>query len=131
LIDLAGKSPRPPAGEIKPARFAGRFTSLWGVIDIAVLGGRLFRIHPAQPDPTENVAELQIVDETTLRVAGGDGYGSFGEAFTFTFAGDGTVVGVRGDSQVSLVPLPAFQLSPVVPAADRRVRSPETPAGPG
>ena len=44
-----------------------------GVSDIAVLGGRLFRIHPAQPDPTENAAELHVIDRNTLRVAGGDG----------------------------------------------------------
>jgi len=131
LIDLAGKSPRPPTGKIEPARFTGRFASLWGVIDIAVLGGRLFRIHPAQPDPTENVAELEIVDDATLRIAGGDGYGSFGETLTFTFAADCAVIGVRGESQVSLVPLPAFGVPPVVPAVSRGVRSPGSPVAPG
>ena len=47
-------------------------------------------------------------------MAGGDGYGSFGEEFTFTFAEDGAVLGVRGESRVSLVPLPAFVLPDVV-----------------
>ncbi|MET0862727.1 MAG: serine hydrolase domain-containing protein [Nakamurella sp.] len=116
LIDLAGKSARPAESGINPARFVGRFASLWGVIDIALLGGRLYRIHPAQPDPTENAAELDILDEDTLRVAGGDGYGSFGERLTFTFAADGGVVGVRGESQVSLVPLLSYVLPEVVQA---------------
>jgi len=131
LIDLAGKKPRPPATDIEPARFAGRFASLWGVIDIAFLGGRLFRIHPAQPDPTENAAQLDILDRNTLRVTGGDGYGSFGETFTFTFAADGSVAGVRGESQVSLVPLSAFELPPVVTAVGRNIKNRETPVAPG
>jgi len=131
LIDLAGKSSRPPVTNIDPARFAGRFASLWGVCDIAVLGGRLFRILPAQPDPTENAAELDIVDANTLRVAGGDGYGSFGETLGFTFAGDGSVAGVRGESQVSLVPLSVFELPGVVRAVDRAVTSQGSPVAPG
>lgn len=116
LIDLAGASPRPTDTTADPTRFAGRFASLWGVVDIVVLGGRLFRIHPAQADPTENVAELAIVDDRTLRVAGGDGYGSFGEEFDFTFAGDGSVISVRGDSRTTFVPLPTFTLPTVVVA---------------
>jgi CubicO group peptidase (beta-lactamase class C family) len=119
LIDLAGAAARPDQPPIDPARFAGRYASLWGVVDIASLGGRLFRIHPAQADPTDGVAELRIVDEDTLQVAGGDGYGSFGEQLTFTFGADGAVASVRGESQVSLVPLQEFTVPSVVKAPSR------------
>ena len=116
LIDLAGSSPRPERTSVDPHRFTGRFASLWGVVDIAVLGGRLFRIHPAQADPTENVAELRVIDQHTLQVDGGDGYGSFGEQFTFTFDPNGDIASVRGESQVSLQRLQDFALPATVRA---------------
>ena len=119
LIDLAGASARPKQSPIDPGRFAGRYASLWGVVDIASLGGRLFRIHPTQADPTDGVAELRIVDQDTLQVAGGDGYGSFGEQLSFTFGPDGAVAAVRGESQVSLVPLREFTVPAVVQAPSR------------
>jgi CubicO group peptidase (beta-lactamase class C family) len=119
LIDLAGATARPEQPSIDPARFTGRYASLWGVVDIASLGGRLFRIHPAQADPTDGVAELRIVDQDTLQVAGGDGYGSFGEQLTFTFGPDGAVAGVRGESRVSLVPWEKFTVPAVVQAPFR------------
>ena len=118
LIDLAGASPRPEPTPVDPHRFTGRFASLWGVVDIAVLGGRLFRIHPAQADPTENVAELRIVDQHTLQIGGGDGYGSFGERFRFTFDANGDIDDVRGESQVSLKPLQDFSLPEAVRAPE-------------
>jgi CubicO group peptidase (beta-lactamase class C family) len=117
LIELAGSKPRPDAVAIDPARFTGRFASLWGVLDIALLGGRLYRIHPAQVDPTENVAELRIVDRSTLRIAGGDGYGSFGEPITFTFDDSDAITGIRAESQVSMLPLGRFSLPTAVKVA--------------
>jgi CubicO group peptidase (beta-lactamase class C family) len=110
LIDLAGAKDRPAAGTVDPERFCGRYAGLWGVVDIAVLGGRLHRLHPALADPVDDAAELEIVDESTLRIAGGSGYGSYGELMPFTFADDGTVVSLRGESGGTLVPIDRFEL---------------------
>ena len=74
---------------------------------------------------------LRLWIEDTLRVAGGDGYGSFGETFTYTFTDDGSIAGVRGESQVSLVPLSAFELPPVVTAVGRTLKNRGTPTAPG
>ena len=109
LIDLAGSKPR-PADDADPSRFAGRFASVWGVLDIAVLGGRLYRVHTASPDPSEDAAELEIVDETTLRVIGGSGYGSYGELFEYTFGADGRVERMRGESGATVLPIESFTL---------------------
>ncbi|WP_197676401.1 serine hydrolase domain-containing protein [Nakamurella panacisegetis] len=109
IIDRAGAKPRPEPG-IDPSRFAGRYASLWGVIDIALLGGRLYEIAPAAVDPTAAVAELEIVDEHTLKVIAGPGYGSFGEHYRFTFGDDGTVRSFRGGSGSTLVPLVDYVL---------------------
>ena len=109
LIDLAGAKPRPEPG-IDPARFAGRFASLWGVVDIAVLGGRLYEIAPAAADPTAVVGELEIVDEQTLKVIAGPGYASFGERYRYKFNRDGSVRSFRGGSGATLVPLGDFVL---------------------
>ena len=109
LIDLAGSKPRPDPG-VDPARFAGRFASLWGVVDIAVLGGRLYEIAPAAIDPTAAVAELEIVDEHTVKVVAGPGYGSFGELYRYSFRDDGSVLSFRGGSGATLVPLTDYVL---------------------
>lgn len=109
LIDLAGSKPRPVAGP-DPSRFAGRFASLWGVEDVAVLGGRLYRLHPNAADPSEEAAELEFVGDTTLRVVGGSGYGSYGELFEYSFSDRGDVESLRGESRATLVPIDSFVL---------------------
>lgn len=108
LIDLASSQPRGDAGGL--ARFVGRYASLWGVIDIALLGGRLYQIHPTAIDPTADAAELTPVDEHTLRVAGGGGYESYGEHYRFTFGPDGAVVSMRGGSAATLYPLENYSV---------------------
>lgn len=114
LIDLAGAKPRPiqdPAQpDIDAARFTGRFASLWGVVDIALLGGRLYEISPSAIDPTAVVAELEVLDDDTLQVVAGPGYGSFGEQYRYTFNDDGSVRSFRGGSGTTMVPLPKFVL---------------------
>ena len=52
-------------------RFCGRFANLWGVHDVASLGGQLLLLNPSLPDPTEGYAVLTIQDEATLRVTSG------------------------------------------------------------
>jgi CubicO group peptidase (beta-lactamase class C family) len=90
LLDLASSRERSSADL---ARFAGRFGSIFGLGDIALLGGQLYWLSPDQDDPTAEAASLEVEGDT-LRVTGGSGYGAFGESFRYTFD-DGKVVSVR------------------------------------
>ena len=91
-------------------RFTGRFASLTGVTDVALLGGRLFLLSAAAPDPVEGAIELDVVDEHTLRMTGDKGFGSYGEPVRYRFAADGTVESLRASSGMTLTPLARFTL---------------------
>jgi len=108
LLDRAcdGALPTPAGSE----RFTGRFASLWSVNDVALLGGRLFLMAPTVADPAEPMPELEIVDDTTLRIAGGSGYGAPGELLRYTFDADGSIQSLRGPSASTLLPLERFAL---------------------
>ena len=56
-----------------------------------------------QPQPLE-------ADGDTLRVTGGNGYGSYGESYAFTFDTNGAVETVRGSSGLTLQPIDTFTL---------------------
>ncbi|GAA1637617.1 hypothetical protein GCM10009744_28600 [Kribbella alba] len=105
LIDLAESEDR-GQGE---ARFTGRYANLWGVYDIALLGGRLYVIDPTSPDPAAEPQTLEVEGDS-LRVTGGNGYGSYGESYRFTFDDNGRVESVRGSSGLLAQPLDAFVL---------------------
>lgn len=108
LLDLALTVP-PTDRDLR--RFTGRFASLWGVSDVALLGGRLYLLKPTTADPTDKVVELDVVDDVTLRVAGGGtGFGSYGEPLTYTFDAQGAVSTVRMDSGLTFVPLERLRL---------------------
>lgn len=97
LLDLAHAAPEGtavPEG-IDPHTFTGRFASLMGVCDIALLGGRLVELASAATDPTDSWDELQVVDADTLTVTAGPGFGGTGEPVTYTRAADGTPELVR------------------------------------
>jgi CubicO group peptidase (beta-lactamase class C family) len=89
-------------------RFTGRFASLWGVQDVIRLDGRLFAVDPTAPEPADEAAGLEVVDDHSLRIVGGRGGNSYGELMRYEFGPDG-IVSVRGDSGCSLTPfeLPA------------------------
>ena len=109
LLDFAAAKPRPePAGDL--SKYTGRFAALWGISDIALLGGRLYRLHPTLPDPTEDAAELEVVGDGALRIAGGSGFGSFGETIRYTFGADGSVTSIRAESASTMVPIERFEL---------------------
>jgi CubicO group peptidase (beta-lactamase class C family) len=99
LARAATHAPAPDA-----ARFTGRFASLWGVMDVAELDGRLFALHPAAPEPAEDAVPLEVVDERTLHIVGGRGANSYGEMMRYEFDGAGAVVRLRGDSGMSMTP---------------------------
>lgn len=106
LLDLAESKDR---GEGDLARFTGRFANLWGVTDFVVIGGRLYATDPSGPNPADEPQPLEA-DGDTLRVTGGNGYGSYGESYRFTFDADGAVETVRGSSGLSLQPIDNFTL---------------------
>lgn len=91
-------------GDERAVRFTGRFASLWGVLDVVRLDGRLFAVDPTAPDPTDEAAALEVVDDTTLRIVGGRGGNSYGELMRYEFNADGTVRSLRADSGATVTP---------------------------
>lgn len=83
------------SADIPTSRFEGRYTNDEGVMDIVALGERLVELPLASPNPTEALVDLAIVDESTLKVTSGSGFGSVGELMHFTFDADGTVSRIR------------------------------------
>jgi D-alanyl-D-alanine carboxypeptidase len=112
LLDLALAAPGRPADsgpEVPtPERFAGRFANLWGVTDVALLGGRLVLLHPGAPEPAEEYAELTVADADTLRLEAVPGFGSPGETVDYEWAADGTASRVRAGG-ISSWPLDVFR----------------------
>jgi CubicO group peptidase (beta-lactamase class C family) len=101
-------APRAPRADIPSSRFTGRFGNMWGVLDVVQLGERLVSLHPGSPNPLDGLDELEIVDENTLLISKGNGFGSVGERMVYEFAADGSVVSVRGSGGMSLWPLEAL-----------------------
>jgi hypothetical protein len=65
--------------------------SLWGITDIASFGGKLVALSPDEGDPTAHATDLSVVDDNTLRISGGSGYGSPGETVRYERDADGQV----------------------------------------
>jgi D-alanyl-D-alanine carboxypeptidase len=99
LVDVAmaprAELPRPPTGAPPLAAFTGRFASLWGVVDIAELGGRLVLVRPTLADPLPGIEELEVVDAGTLRVAAQPGFGPAGEPIRFERDTSGRILSLR------------------------------------
>jgi CubicO group peptidase (beta-lactamase class C family) len=108
LIDLATnpKEP-PPTTEVDLDRFCGRFANLWGVRDVARLGGRLYQLDPTVDDPTHEPIALDVVDEQTLRMSVENSFASPGELLRYSFGDDG-VGSVRGGSGATAYPYDRF-----------------------
>jgi CubicO group peptidase (beta-lactamase class C family) len=110
LLDLALAAPgdggRRPAEELQ--RFTGRFANLWGVTDIALLGGRLVLLHPGAPDPAEDHTELTVAGPDSLRLETVAGFGSPGESVEYEWSPDGTAGRVRIGG-ISAWPVEAFR----------------------
>ncbi len=102
LMDLAASASHEPAPD--GARFTGRFSTIWGVQDVALLDGRLFGLNPAGADPADDPVALEIVDDTTLKMVSGPGVGSVGELARYEFAPDGAIRSVRGTSGLTMRP---------------------------
>jgi D-alanyl-D-alanine carboxypeptidase len=99
LLDVAlrprAELPAPPPDALPLGSFTGRFANVWGVLDVAELGGRLVLLRPTAADPLPTVEELQVVDPGTLRVAPQPGFGASGEPVPVERGPDGRVASLR------------------------------------
>lgn len=102
LMDLAASATHRPAPD--GARFAGRFATLWGVQDVALLDGRLFLLNPTVANPADDPVALEVLDRSRLKLVSGPGGASVGELMHYEFAPDGTVRSVRGGSGMTMHP---------------------------
>jgi hypothetical protein len=93
----------PDIAETSTARFEGRFANLWGVLDIVRLGERLLAIDAGAADPLDEPDELAVVDDATLRITAGNGFGAVGELIHYTTA-NGEVVSIRGGGGMTMWP---------------------------
>ncbi|MBN9154668.1 MAG: beta-lactamase family protein [Microbacterium sp.] len=82
--------------------FEGRFAAPWGVLDVVRLGDRLLAVSPVGPEPLAGKDELEVVDDDTLRIASGDGFGSIGELIHYTRDAAGETVRVRGSGGMTM-----------------------------
>ena len=101
-----GRTATPPATSTP---YTGRFATLWGVIDVVALGGRLYALDPDARRPDRRRRQrLEVVDADTLRIAEAPGYGSPGERYVYDRDGDGAVRAVRGGSGTTALPDDVF-----------------------
>jgi CubicO group peptidase (beta-lactamase class C family) len=111
LIDLAlnppADAPEPPADARRLGEYTGRFGALWGVSDIAELGGRLLMLRPNLPDPAAAYEELTVTGRDTLRIHRGPGFGNVGEQVVLERDTDGAITAVRDG--MTAWPLDAFR----------------------
>jgi len=103
LVDLAADRDEPRSGG-DLSRFTGRFANVWGVTDVAELGGRLVWLNPASDDAWQAPVDLVVEGEDRLRFRGGNGYGSHGEALEYVVT-DGRVTAIRGSSGMTWHPV--------------------------
>ena len=110
LIDLAladdGITKPTKAKDLE--KFEGRFATLWGVTDVANLGGRLYILPPAQNDPADMAIELEVIDDKTVKRVGGSKFGARGEDLTYHFGKKGNITKVTGGH--TMVPADKFKL---------------------
>jgi CubicO group peptidase (beta-lactamase class C family) len=95
LLDLALAAPEGAVPQERLQRYTGRFANLWGLNDVALLGGRLVLLHPSAPEPAAEYAELTVEGPDTLRLETVPGFGSPGETVQYEWAADGTAGRVR------------------------------------
>ncbi|SEF15964.1 serine hydrolase domain-containing protein [Jiangella alba] len=119
LAETAGPQLTPSAADL--SRFTGRYASMWRVFDVVDLAGRLYLLDPTDRDPTEEPMRLAVVDDHTLRIAGGTGYAPVGETIRYHF-------GVDGVASVQAFAMTAYPIDRVARAVRTRDRvSPGTP----
>jgi CubicO group peptidase (beta-lactamase class C family) len=99
-----GRKARHKQTDDAAVKFTGRFSSLWGVADVVRVDGRLFMLSPTVMNPAEDAIPLEVLDDTTLKMVGGSGGNSYGEAVPYEFDESGAVLRLRGNSGVTMTP---------------------------
>lgn len=96
-VALAGPTGRADGGDGSGdlERWTGRFASLWGRLDVALLGGRPVLLSPGSPDPSQGYLELAPEGSDALRFEAVDGTGPVGELLAYEWAEDGSVASLR------------------------------------
>ncbi|WP_411731624.1 serine hydrolase domain-containing protein [Paeniglutamicibacter sp.] len=96
-------------------RFTGRFASLWDVVDIAELGGKLYWLAPGEAPKPEIARPLEYVDGTTLGSADPNGFAGYGEELSFDLDEHGAAA-VRGPGGILFTRLADFRVPRVLQA---------------
>lgn len=89
-------------------RFTGRFQSPWALVDVVLLGDRLYAIPPTAPNPMTAAQRLTVVDDATLRADDASGFESGGEPLRYEFDARGNVKRIAGGWRL----VPAGRLEP-------------------
>jgi len=76
-------------------RFAGRYASIWDVLDLVVLDGQLTMTWPANADPLDGALPLAKAGPTTFKFPRVNGSFGTGESAEFTFDDHGVVESIR------------------------------------
>jgi D-alanyl-D-alanine carboxypeptidase len=76
-------------------RFAGRYASIWDVVDLVVLDGQLTMTWPTNADPLDGVLPLVKAGPTTFKFPRVNGSFGTGESAEFTFDVHGVVESIR------------------------------------
>jgi D-alanyl-D-alanine carboxypeptidase len=97
IIDYALECARSEHAEpsLSLDRFTGRFASRGGVVDIASFGSTLKALAPEAMNPVERVTDLDLVDDSTLRISRTNGYGSPGETVHYERDASGQITRLR------------------------------------
>ncbi|MET1005431.1 MAG: serine hydrolase domain-containing protein [Propionibacteriaceae bacterium] len=104
--ESSGKSEQTAAAAAEALDWTGRYASTWGVLDIALVGGRLLGLDPTEWAPLESVSRLEVVGDGRLKIAAGPGGGSVGEFVTRQVTG-GEVQWLRyGGGSLRPFPIP-------------------------
>ena len=93
FIGAAHADSRSETGDVD--RYCGRFWGSWGPSDVVRLGGRLYLMSPAAPEPWKDPTELQMTDTDVLLIKEKNGYGSPGEEARYERDAEGRVTRVR------------------------------------
>ncbi len=92
------KAVAPPAPVSPPAgweRYAGRYRSPWGDVQVLVVDGRLAMLDPSVPDPMLGVTWLNPGTGSAFHGETKNGFGSHGEPVVFELAADGRVARLK------------------------------------
>ena len=93
LVDAAAAPVDGPVDDARARAPEGRYAWLWGVRDVAVLGGRAYLLSPTVPNPVAATVRLEpdADDPDRWVMVEGPGYASVGEAVTVERDADGRV----------------------------------------